>query len=136
MVHISEISTSYVNNIADHLAVDQMVEVKVINIAEDGKISLSIKRAMDNPEPRRQQGGPRPFHNGGGRPGGEGKPFGGPRPGGPRPGGGRPGAEWTFRRQTAPVARQIVGAGQSLKICFSSLKRAATIGCLTSSALM
>lgn len=69
MVHISEIATTYVNEIRDHLTEGQEVKVKVLNIGEDGKISLSIKRAMDNPPPRPQRpfpgkgsrGGPRDF---------------------------------------------------------------------------
>lgn len=81
MVHISEISTSYVNDIAEYLTVGQMVKVKVINIAPDGKISLSIKRTMENGDaPRRQN-------------------HAGPRPGGSRPGASRPGGE---RRGGAP----------------------------------
>lgn len=74
MVHISEISTSYVNDIAEYLTVGQVVKVKVINIAPDGKISLSIKRTMENGDAPRRTGGPRP---------------GGARPSGPRPGGDR-----------------------------------------------
>ncbi|MEE0061112.1 MAG: S1 RNA-binding domain-containing protein [Acutalibacteraceae bacterium] len=49
MVHISEVAPTYVNKIADHLTEGQIVKVKVLNIAENGKISLSIKKAMDNP---------------------------------------------------------------------------------------
>ncbi len=49
MVHISEVAPTYVNKIADHLTEGQTVKVKVLNIAENGKISLSIKKAMDNP---------------------------------------------------------------------------------------
>ncbi|MDR2647785.1 MAG: S1 RNA-binding domain-containing protein [Oscillospiraceae bacterium] len=49
MVHISEVAPTYVTNIRDHLATGQEVRVKVLNITEDGKISLSIKKAMDTP---------------------------------------------------------------------------------------
>ncbi len=49
MVHISEISNTYVNQIRDHLKEDQEVKVKVLNIDENGKIGLSIKKAMDPP---------------------------------------------------------------------------------------
>ncbi|MBC8569800.1 S1 RNA-binding domain-containing protein [Zongyangia hominis] len=51
MVHISEVAPTYVKEIKDHLTENQMVKVKVLNISEDGKVSLSIKRAMDNPTP-------------------------------------------------------------------------------------
>lgn len=47
MVHISEIANTYVNEIRDHLTEGQEVRVKVISINEQGKISLSIKKADD-----------------------------------------------------------------------------------------
>ena len=34
---------NYVENVEDHLSVGDEVEVKVLSIADDGKISLSIK---------------------------------------------------------------------------------------------
>ena len=55
MVHISEISNTYVNEIKDHLSEGQEVKVKVLNIDENGKTSLSIKKAMENPVPRPRQ---------------------------------------------------------------------------------
>ena len=51
MVHISEVALEFVKDIKDHLTVGQTVKVKVISIAEDGKISLSIKKAMEQPKP-------------------------------------------------------------------------------------
>lgn len=45
LVHISEISNSYVKNISDYLKQNDKVRVKVIGIDGDGKISLSIKQA-------------------------------------------------------------------------------------------
>ena len=56
MVHISEVSTDYVEDISQYLKKDQVVKVKVINITEEGKISLSIKKAMPR-EPRQEQHG-------------------------------------------------------------------------------
>lgn len=47
MVHISEVAGSYVNDIKDHLIINQDVKVKVLSVGEDGKISLSIKKAME-----------------------------------------------------------------------------------------
>lgn len=76
MVHISEISTSYVEDIAQFLEMGQTVKVKVINITEEGKISLSIKKAA--PAPEREPRAPRANKEGGRR-----------APGGPRPGGAR-----------------------------------------------
>lgn len=49
MVHISEVASSYVENIADFLKVGQTVKVKVMTIGDDGKVSLSIKRAAPPP---------------------------------------------------------------------------------------
>lgn len=45
MVHISEISRSYIEDIKSVLKIGQAVSVKVISISEDGKIALSIKQA-------------------------------------------------------------------------------------------
>ena len=49
LVHISEIAYSYVNDVKDHLKEGQEVKVKVIGIDENGRINLSIKKAMDPP---------------------------------------------------------------------------------------
>lgn len=46
MVHISEVSQSYVSDIHEHLKENQTVKVKVIDITPEGKISLSIKKAL------------------------------------------------------------------------------------------
>lgn len=53
MVHISEIANTFVNEIRDHLTENQEVKVKVIGINEAGKVSLSIKKALDNPPPQK-----------------------------------------------------------------------------------
>ncbi|MGE7879968.1 S1 domain-containing RNA-binding protein [Peribacillus muralis] len=50
LVHISEVADNYVKDINDHLKVGDTVEVKVINVEKDGKIGLSIKKAIDRPE--------------------------------------------------------------------------------------
>jgi len=49
LVHISEVADNYVKDINEHLSVGEEVEVKVINVEEDGKIGLSIKKAKDKP---------------------------------------------------------------------------------------
>lgn len=46
LVHISEISNTFVKDVHDHLQVGQIVKVKVIDINEQGKINLSIKRVQ------------------------------------------------------------------------------------------
>jgi S1 RNA binding domain protein len=45
LVHISEISDSYVKDIRRHLKEQDKVKVKVIGIDTDGRISLSIRQA-------------------------------------------------------------------------------------------
>lgn len=50
MVHISEIAQSYVSEIRDFVKEGDVVKLKVLNIADDGKISLSIKRAAETKE--------------------------------------------------------------------------------------
>ena len=51
MVHISEVTHAYVNDIHDHLQEGQDVKVMVIGL-ENGKINLSIRRTQ--PAPQRQ----------------------------------------------------------------------------------
>ena len=46
LVHISEIANSFVKDVHDHLQVGQTVTVKILDINEQGKINLSIKRAQ------------------------------------------------------------------------------------------
>ena len=46
MVHISEVSNEYVQDINTVLHDGDAVKVQVINIAPDGKIALSIKRLL------------------------------------------------------------------------------------------
>lgn len=56
-VHISHISTSFVQNIADHVGVGDVVKVKVLSVdTSSGKISLSMKEAAD-PQRKRQANG-------------------------------------------------------------------------------
>ena len=47
MVHISEISRTYVNDIHEHVKENDVFKMKVISIGDDGKIALSIRRAME-----------------------------------------------------------------------------------------
>ena len=59
MVHISEVASVYVKEIKDFVTVGQVVKVKVLTIGDDGKISLSIKRAQENQEAAPQESKPR-----------------------------------------------------------------------------
>ncbi|TDF91582.1 S1 domain-containing RNA-binding protein [Paenibacillus piri] len=68
LVHISEIADNYVKDVNDHLKLNDMVTVKVINVDKDGKIGLSIKQAVDKPVEAK----PARFERQGGGPGGPG----------------------------------------------------------------
>ncbi len=50
MVHISEVSDRFVKDINDVCKVGDIVKVKVISIAENGKIALSIKQTIERPQ--------------------------------------------------------------------------------------
>ena len=50
LVHISEVADTYVKDINEHLSIGEEIKVKVINVQEDGKIGLSIKKAQDKSE--------------------------------------------------------------------------------------
>ena len=61
MVHISEVSTDYVKDIKDFLKEGQDVKVKVVSISPEGKISLSIRKAMEpSKEEKRERKTDRP----------------------------------------------------------------------------
>ncbi|MFD1430970.1 S1 domain-containing RNA-binding protein [Lacticaseibacillus mingshuiensis] len=49
LVHISEVSDEYVKDIHDVLKVGDVVTVKVMSI-KDGKVGLSIRKAVDKPQ--------------------------------------------------------------------------------------
>ncbi|MBG9656396.1 S1 domain-containing RNA-binding protein [Cytobacillus firmus] len=49
LVHISEVADSYVKDVNDHLKVGDEVTVQVLS-EKEGKIALSIKKAVDRPE--------------------------------------------------------------------------------------
>lgn len=50
MVHISEVSNTYVKDIKDFLKEGQDVKVKVVGVSPEGKISLSIRKAQEPSE--------------------------------------------------------------------------------------
>lgn len=89
MVHISEVSNEFVQDIAAVLHDGDTVKVQVINVAPDGKIALSIKRLLPLPPRQPREGrGPRPGapRDGGrsGAPRGAGRPPRQPRDAAPR----------------------------------------------------
>ena len=57
MVHISEVARSFVNDINEHVKMGEEVKVKVLSISDEGKIALSIKKAL---EPERSENGGKP----------------------------------------------------------------------------
>ncbi|MGI5896677.1 MAG: S1 RNA-binding domain-containing protein [Oscillospiraceae bacterium] len=65
MVHISEVAASYVKEITDFVKENDVVKVMVLNIADDGKIALSIKRAQPKPQPAQGRPAPRQDFRGG-----------------------------------------------------------------------
>ena len=52
LVHISEIANSFVSDVNAFVQLGQTVKVRVLSVTEEGKINLSIKRALENPAPR------------------------------------------------------------------------------------
>lgn len=52
MIHISEISNSYVKDINEFIKVGQEVRVKVCSVDEKGRIALSLKQVEDKKEER------------------------------------------------------------------------------------
>ena len=79
MVHISEVSSSFIKDIHEKLSEGDVVKVKVIDINEKGKVALSIKKA----QPEQQE---------------ESKPK---RPAGDRPKRGQP-PVWTGTQRSEP----------------------------------
>lgn len=62
LVHISEIANTFVEDVHDHLQTGQAVKVLVLS-AENGRVNLSIKKALPQQErraPRPSRAGPQP----------------------------------------------------------------------------
>ena len=59
MVHISEVAPTYVKEIRDHLTENQQVKVKILAINDDGKINLSIKKAVEQPPRKNYSSSPK-----------------------------------------------------------------------------
>ena len=55
LIHISEVANTYVSDIYTFLSVGQTVKVRVMKISPEGKISLSAKRAEEQPADSRPQ---------------------------------------------------------------------------------
>ena len=50
LVHISEVSNTFVKDIHEVLSVGDEVTVKVLSVSDGGKIGRSIKKAVDKPQ--------------------------------------------------------------------------------------
>ena len=72
LVHISEIANTFVEDVHDHLQTGQAVKVLVLS-AENGRVNLSIKKALPQQE-RRAPRPPRPGPQSGPRPAAAPKP--------------------------------------------------------------
>lgn len=53
LVHISEVSDGFVRHIEDYLKIGDVVDLEVLDITEEGKISLSLKRATGDHRKKR-----------------------------------------------------------------------------------
>lgn len=60
LVHISEVASTYVTDVHEHLQLGQTVSVRVLSVSEEGKINLSIKRAAEPVRSERPSQPPRP----------------------------------------------------------------------------
>ena len=49
LVHISEIANSFVSDVHEHVQIGQAVRVRLLSVSDEGKINLSIKRALETP---------------------------------------------------------------------------------------
>ena len=67
MVHISEVAPTFVKEIRDFVKENQVVKVKVLSISDDGKVSLSMKKAMEPSQrpssPAQRSGRIQPFRS-------------------------------------------------------------------------
>lgn len=73
LVHISEVAEAYVKDINEHLKVGDQVEVKVLS-EKEGKIALSIKKAIDKPVENTSSYTKRPYRQKDNRPRGNFQP--------------------------------------------------------------
>lgn len=55
MVHISEVSNSFIKDIHEKLSENDIVSVKVIDINDKGKVALSIKKALPQDDTAEQK---------------------------------------------------------------------------------
>ena len=49
LVHISEVANAFVSDVHEHVQIGQAVRVRLLSVSEEGKINLSMKRALEPP---------------------------------------------------------------------------------------
>ncbi|MCK4423698.1 MAG: S1 RNA-binding domain-containing protein [Candidatus Omnitrophica bacterium] len=54
LVHISQLSDKYVKDINEHFKVGDKVQAKIVKIAQDGKIDLTLRKEPDRPKFRKK----------------------------------------------------------------------------------
>lgn len=117
LVHISEIAQTYVSDVREFVKENDTVKMKVLSISDDGKISLSIKKAQPQAEAPQQQQRPRNNnHNNGGQRT--------PRPPKREPDYTSPAAVWTPKKsESASFEDMMAKFKQTSDEKFSDLKR-------------
>ena len=53
LVHISEVANAFVSDVNEHVQIGQAVKVMLLSVTPEGKINLSIKRALEQPREER-----------------------------------------------------------------------------------
>ena len=61
LVHISEVSHEYIKDINSVLSTEEKVKVKILKWEGDGKVSLSIKKALPKQAPKARKAAPSPM---------------------------------------------------------------------------
>ena len=116
LVHISEIAQTYVSDVREFVKENDTVKMKVLSISDEGKISLSIKKAQPQAEaPHQQQRSRNNNQNGGQRT---------PRPPKREPDYASPAAVWTPKKSESTSFEDMMAKfKQTSDEKFSDLKR-------------
>ena len=62
LVHISEVANAFVADVNDYVQVGQSVKVKVLSVSPEGKINLSMKKAVPAEAAQPERPRPQPPH--------------------------------------------------------------------------
>ncbi len=114
LVHISEIAQTYVSDVREFVKENDTVKMKVLSISDDGKISLSIKKAQPQAEAPQRPKNAGPKNNGRRE----------PRPPRQEPDYTSPAAVWTPKKsESASFEDMMAKFKQTSDEKFSDLKR-------------